>query len=226
MKISVILTSYNRDVLLRAAIESVLSQSHPDFELFIMDDDSENPKTHEVLSDFDNSALRSKVHIYRHKLNGVDRYSRTGYAENINRALGWVTGQAICYLTCDDIFLPDCLSRCSEHFEKHPDHMVAYGVQSLVRLHPDFSTTFEGLRNPGPEVSVGACVLDHNQMMHRIECVKECGLPLWPTDPQYIGMADAVVWQKFTAKGWIAHRLEDQRPTCEHRFHKGSIQAL
>jgi spore maturation protein CgeD len=224
MKISVILTSYNRDVLLRAAIESVLTQSHQDFELFIMDDDSENPKTHEVLNYY--ADLYTDVHVYFHRLKGVDRYSRTGYAENINRALRCVTGQAVCYLTCDDIFLPDCLSRCSEHFEKYPDHMVAYGTQRLVRLHPDFSTTFEGLRNPGPEVKVGACILDHNQMMHRIECVKECGAPLWPTDPQYIGMADAVVWQKFTAKGWIAYRLDDQTPTCEHRFHKNSIQAL
>lgn len=221
-RITVILTSYNRDRLLKGAIESVLVQSFQDFELWIVDDDSDNPETHKVLDSFES---HPKVRIYRHKLNGVPRFSRTGYAENINRALGWAKGSLVCYLTCDDIFLEDCLSRCDEHFTKYPDHMVAFGVERMVRLHPDFTVTFEGLRAEQPIVHNGGCRLDHNQMMHRIECAQKIN-PLWPTYPEVIGMADAVVWQNLAAQGWPVYRLDDLRPTCEHRFHKNSIQAL
>lgn len=223
MKLSVILTSYNRDRLLRDAALSVLNQTCPkDFELLIMDDDSENPETHKVLDELDDDP---RTAIHRMKLNGVPRFSRTGYAQNINLALQIACGELIMYLTCDDIFLPGALESCAAHFDAHPEHLVAYGVQKLARLHPDFSTTPLGLRDEGPVVMNGANRLDHNQMMHRACMVKMFPPRLWPENPEVIGCADAGVWLALTGRGIPVHRV-NAPPTCEHRFHKNSIQAL
>jgi spore maturation protein CgeD len=220
--VTVILTSYNRDTLLRAAIESVLVQTFEDFELFIMDDDSDNPKTQEVLAEYEGVP---GVLIYREKLNGAARFSRTGYAVNINKALAMAEGEFITYLTCDDIFYPDRLARMVAHLRAHPDHMVCYGVQRLARILPAGTIQPGGLRDEGPVVKSAACRIDHNSVMHRRECVELCGLPLWPENPEVIGCADAGVWQKFEAQGWPFYRVAGG-PTDEHRFHKNSIQKL
>lgn len=220
--VTVILTSYNRDTLLRAAIESVLAQTFEDFELFIMDDDSDNPKTHEVLGLYGGDA---RVRVAVERLNGAARFSRTGYAVNINKALRFATGEFITYLTCDDIFYPDRLARMVAHLRAHPDQMVCYGVQQLARILPDGTIKRGGLRDEGPVVKSAACRLDHNSVMHRRACVEICGLPLWPENPEVIGCADAGVWQKFEAQGWPFYRVAGG-PTDEHRFHKNSIQAL
>jgi glycosyltransferase involved in cell wall biosynthesis len=226
--VTVILTSYNRDTLLRAAIQSVVAQTCTDWELFIMDDDSDNPKTIEVL---DEQERRSKmedgrsVNVFREKLAGVDRFSRTGYAVNINKALARAEGEFITYLTCDDIFYPDRLERMVAHLRAHPDQMVCYGVQQLARILPDGTIQRGGLRDEGPVVKSAACRIDHNSVMHRRECVEICGRPLWPENPEVIGCADAGVWQKFEAQGWAFHRVAGG-PTDEHRLHKNSIQKL
>jgi glycosyltransferase involved in cell wall biosynthesis len=226
--VTVILTSYNRDTLLRAAIESVLAQTYEDFELFIMDDDSDNPNTHEVLGEFSvesGAVAGGKVRVFFEKLNGVDRFARTGYAVNINKALRFARGEFITYLTCDDIFYPDRLARMVAHLRAHPDHMVCYGVQQLARILPDGTIKLGGLRDEGPVVKSAACRIDHNSVMHRKECVELCGRPLWPENPEVIGCADAGVWQKFEAQGWAFHRVAGG-PTDEHRLHKNSIQKL
>ena len=220
-RVSVILTSYNREKLLQSAIDSVLAQTFKDFELFIMDDDSENPRTHDVLDCYEGIA---NVHIYRHKLNGMPRFSRTGYAENINRALEQAQGEYITYLTCDDIFLPRRLERMVAHLDAHPEHMACYGMQRLVNLMPDGTTVPRGLRNEGAVVTAAACRLDHNQVMHRRECIKSFGIPVWPTNPEVIGMADAVFFDKFRVAGWPFYRIDGDELTDEHRFHRVSIQ--
>lgn len=112
----------------------------------------------------------------------------------------------------------------SAHLDAHPEHMVCYGIQRLVDLKPDGTTVFRGMRNEGPVVPSAACLLDHNQVMHRRECVDVCGLPLWPEEPSAIGCADAGVWEKFRLQGWPFYRIDGDEPTDEHRFHSGSIQ--
>lgn len=219
-KITCVLTSYNRDTLLEQAIQSVLSQSFADYELFIMDDDSENPKTHAVL---DKHEGKPGITIYRHKLNGTPRFSRTGYAENINRALDISSGEYITYLTCDDIYLPGRFRRMVDHLDANQTHMACYGIQRLVDMHGD-RMVLRGYRNEGPVVPAAACLLDHNQVMHRRSCIDTLGKPLWPTGPELIGMADAATWEKFRIAGMPFYRIAGDEPTDEHRFHPGSIQ--
>jgi spore maturation protein CgeD len=227
-QVSVLLTSYNRDTLLYAAARSVLDQTGVPFECFVLDDDSDNPATHTVLARLEQEWAASpgacgRLHVYRHKLDGVDRFSRTGYGENLNRALVWASGAYVTYLTCDDLFLPGRLARMAAHLDAHPEHAVCYGIQRIVREVPGGGWVEVGLRDAGLLVKAAACVLDHNQVMHRRSCVAQAGWPLWPTDPAVIGIGDAVVWDKFRAAGWPFHRIEGAAPTDEHRLHRASI---
>lgn len=60
-KITVIMTSYNKPTFVEKSILSVLNQTFQDFELFIMDDDS-NELTQKVIQPFIN---KKNVHFYK-----------------------------------------------------------------------------------------------------------------------------------------------------------------
>ena len=60
MKISVIVTSFNSEKFLKFSINSVLSQTHQDFELIIVDDCSKD-KTREIINKFQKKDKRIKA---------------------------------------------------------------------------------------------------------------------------------------------------------------------
>jgi spore maturation protein CgeD len=198
------------------------------FLLCVVDDDSENSLTLQVLKEFEQEL---QIDILYNKLNGAERTSRVGYSQCINLALDKHKDgfDYVTYLTCDDLFYPGRLRRMVEYLDLHPDVMVCYGVQRIVRLkgfdggvpvveHVDY-------RDRGEIVTRASCQIDHNSVMHRYACVDICGRPLWPTASQHWGAADAAVWDKFNSVGWAFHRIPGGA-TDEHRWHKNSIQGL
>lgn len=219
-KVAVILTSWNRDELLRQAIQSVVMQTFVDWHLWIMDDDSDNPRTHEIL---DYYAKHPQITVQKKQLGKVDRYSRVGYAENIDIAIEMSESAYISYLTCDDIYYPNHLSECVELLDNAPTCFVCYGVNNTIKLFADGRTRYLYKRDKGLFVEWAATHIDHCQVMHRRECVDMCGTPLWKTSIENMGCGDAQVWEKFNAH-WEFWRVHSPVPTVEHRMHGDSIQ--
>jgi glycosyltransferase involved in cell wall biosynthesis len=100
VKISIALPVYNGAVYLREALDSVLAQTFPDFELVISDNysDDETPK---ILSDYASQDKRIRV-------------SRTSQllsqAENVNRSVGLCCSDWVKLFCHDDIMHPSCLT--------------------------------------------------------------------------------------------------------------------
>jgi len=225
-KIQIILTSFNRTWLLRQAIESVLNQTCRNFHLYIMDDFSNNAKTHEILDEY---AKHSKVVVYKGIIpKGIDRYSRTGYSIGINHALAMSSSPLITYLTCDDIYYPDRLERMIKHLDENPEYYIVYGKQLLVSINGVMKFRQRGIRVSGQVVERAACHVDHNSVMHRRICIdtvcREDGLLPWFEEVDYICGADAKLWERFN-RHWPFH-LVPGGPTDEHRFHEGSLQDI
>lgn len=95
-KVSVIIPTYNRALLVGAAIESVLAQTYRDFELIVVDDGSTDD-TRQV----------------------VERYPQARYIYQENRGepgarntgIQASTGEYVAFLDADDTYLPDKLER-------------------------------------------------------------------------------------------------------------------
>jgi len=95
--IAVIMATYNRADTLPRAIDSVLRQSHRDWELLIVDDGSTDatPMVLEALVD-------PRIHIYRHPENrGVGAAKNTG--------LDHISGEWFTTLDSDDEMIPEAL---------------------------------------------------------------------------------------------------------------------
>lgn len=105
-KVSVVLPTYNGASrgFIRDAIESVVAQSEPGFELIIVDDgstDNTNELCREYLSD-------PRVRVLR--------FSNAGVSAARNAGIAAATGPYVCFLDDDDVWKADKLSKQLDRF--------------------------------------------------------------------------------------------------------------
>lgn len=97
--VSVLMPAYNHDRYVAAAVESVLSQTYPEWELIVIDDASQDG-TWEVLQSFKDVRLRRK----RHEVN-------QGAHATLNEALEMARGEYIAIINSDDVFATNRIDR-------------------------------------------------------------------------------------------------------------------
>ena len=119
MRLSVIITTYNRARLLPQTVESVLAQTRPADEILIVDDGSTDT-TPAVAASFAGRGVRS----LRQENGGPSAARNMGFTET--------TGDALLFLDDDDLLLPDALANLESALTRHPDALLAYGQAQIV----------------------------------------------------------------------------------------------
>ena len=112
-RVAVIMPSYNHARYLHSAIDSVLSQGYPALELIVIDGASRDESV---------QILRS----FGQRLQFVSEPDR-GQADAINRGFARATGDVLCWLNSDDMFMPGVIPRVVRAFEEHPEVDFVYG---------------------------------------------------------------------------------------------------
>ena len=115
--VSVIISTYNRPLLLRRAIESVLAQTYAAFELLVIDDRG-NPDTQSVVAEI---MKRDSRVAY------VPNEVRSGLMENKNKGvrLSSAHSRYVAFLDDDDTYLPHFLERTVAVLAEYPDAVAA-----------------------------------------------------------------------------------------------------
>src|SRR5471032_1502742 len=98
--VSVLMTAYNREDYIAAAIESVLAQTFTDFELIICDDQSVD-RTVEIASGY--AQQDPRVRLVRNDRNLGDYGNR-------RQAAALARGSFLKYHDSDDVMYPHCLA--------------------------------------------------------------------------------------------------------------------
>src|SRR4029077_2997439 len=119
--VSVLLTNYNYAPFLGEAIESILAQTYQNFELVICDDGSTD-SSREILERYRSRDSRIKA-VY--KVNG-------GQSLALTAAFHKSTGEILCFLDADDVFLPDKLRMVVNAFAAAPESGFAVNRMLLV----------------------------------------------------------------------------------------------
>lgn len=219
-RVTVILTSYNRTVLLERAIQSVLQQNWGDFELIIIDDGSPQ-ETRAIIENY--AARDSRIIYIQTDKKDEDRRKTTDYATNINTALRIARGEYITYLTCDDEYTFDHVYRLVYALDTHSEWDIVFDDQIAVYYDDTTDSELPAFERILPQVVVRAsCQVDHNQPMMRKECVFHVGL--WDDHVMHYGAADAVFWNRLNDAGYVFYRVPGIG--TKHRFHKHSIQGI
>jgi glycosyltransferase involved in cell wall biosynthesis len=110
-RVSILLTSYNREHLIAESIESVLAQTFTDFELLIVDDGSTD-RTAEIAQRYAQRDARIRLFVNGHNL---------GQFANRNKAASLATGEFLKYHDSDDVMYPHCLQVLVASLESYPE---------------------------------------------------------------------------------------------------------
>ncbi len=150
-QVSVIIPTYNRGYILNKSIDSVLSQTYPDYELIVLDDGSTDDTPNLVQS------------IIESKKSGVSRIryirqAQQGKSAALNHAASLAKGEWIAFLDSDDLWSPDKLEsqlRVLRHFE----HCDACFTDAQYTNNPDLDIT--AFRRAGRRHEGDMGILDH-----------------------------------------------------------------
>jgi len=167
-KVSVIIPTYNRAKFLSLALASVLNQTFQDFEIIIVDDNSQD-NTQEFVTDFDDKRIK----YIRHETNkGVAASRNTGVISS--------DGEYIAFLDDDDEWLPHKLEVQVDLLEKSSSiigavYSGAFKVESsngnVLAQH-----TPKKRGDVFNEMIVGNCAGPTSTLLLRRECFEKVGL--------------------------------------------------
>jgi len=133
--LSVVITCYNRELYISAAIESVLASIFQDFELIICDDCSTD-NTFQIAMKY--AALDCRIQLYRNEHN-------IGDFPNRDKAASYAIGVYIKYVDSDDLIAPSGLATMLDAMLKYPEAAIG-----LCQIHNDknFEKSYPVLINP------------------------------------------------------------------------------
>ncbi|MEY9870465.1 glycosyltransferase involved in cell wall biosynthesis [Peribacillus sp. B2I2] len=190
-KVTVILTSFNKQEYVSDSIRSILDQTYQDFELFIMDDNS-NDETRSVIEQFLND---DRVKFFKSDIQSIEeRVEKTRYAVLINKALELAQGEYVTYATDDNVHHRQKIEKMVEYLDNQPKAMVVYSASKTFHLNEKGEITDHIVR-PAKSVSwIASCMTDHCSIMHRMSIlpkIKETFDSYWDEDPQFYRIGDA-----------------------------------
>jgi glycosyltransferase involved in cell wall biosynthesis len=130
--VSVLMTSYNREQYIAAAIESVLASTYTNFELIIVDDGSKD-QTVEIARNYERADKRVRVYVNEQNL---------GDYPNRNKAASYASGKYIKYVDADDFLYYFGLEIAVNMTERFPEAGFGLGA------YPDDNSPFPVLVQP------------------------------------------------------------------------------
>lgn len=199
MSATVVITSYNHPSGLRAAYESICTQSWKDTQIIIADDNSSDPKVREYLLSLPEN---EKLVVFNSGVSDEDRPKTARYATQINTAVQmFATGKYLFFLPDDDWFMSEKVERqVTAMF--HNDWDVSYSSQAIVDNGKRI-----GQRMATEVLDDAYNIVDHGQI-----CVSRAAFDAvggWPDDPQFWSGADAYFWLRLSSKGYKFHPVNE-----------------
>jgi glycosyltransferase involved in cell wall biosynthesis len=163
--ISVVMPVYNpQPGFLRRAIDSVLDQVYPRWQLCIADDASTDPEVGEILRGYEEQDER--ILVVRRDVNGH-------ISAATNSALELASGEFVAFLDHDDELAPEALFAVAKEIDAAPDAQVVYSDEDKIdghgrRYDPHFKTDY------APALLLGQNYVSHLGVFRR-ELVRDVG---------------------------------------------------
>jgi glycosyltransferase involved in cell wall biosynthesis/ubiquinone/menaquinone biosynthesis C-methylase UbiE len=168
-RISIIMPTYNRQILLKRAIKSVIAQTFVDFELIIINDGGEG------ISDLVNSFSDERIMV-------INSNTHSGPATTRNIGIKNAQGKYICYLDDDDYYLADHLESLYEFIEVNSYDFVYSDSHKVREDINDDGEIIEKQRvlRKSDEFSRGQLLINNLfpilTVMHRKDCFSKAGV--------------------------------------------------
>jgi glycosyltransferase involved in cell wall biosynthesis len=148
--VSAVIPFLNGEQFLRAAIESIIAQTYPHWELLLVDDGSSDGSAAIALEYA--SAHSDKVRYLEH-----ERHRNLGVSASRNLGIRHASGEYVAFLDADDVWLPRKLEQQVSLLGAHPTAGMLCGPSIIWR-------TWDGQSNGAVRDSVGHLGLEPNRV--------------------------------------------------------------
>jgi glycosyltransferase involved in cell wall biosynthesis len=204
--ITVLMPVYNCENYVAEAIDSVLNQTHRDFELLIVNDGSTDG-TERIIRSYNDPRIR------------IITQANAGVSMALNAGLEKATGRYIARFDADDICYPERLGEQLRFMQAHPDHVMV-GADAEYVTH-DGQHIFD-YESPGhTDEEIRERILERNPFIHSVLFfVKDAVLACGGYDPKAHTFEDHLLWVKLIRKGKV-HNL--RKPLIKVRLNPESV---
>lgn len=197
---------YGGGRFLRQAVESVLEQTHQNFELIIVDDCSKE-RAANVIKDLEDS----RVKIIRLE-------QKSGISKALNLGIAEASGELIARMDADDISLRHRFALQCQFMIDHPEVVICGSAVQTTGLHSRL------LRMPLSDIGCRLMLLDsscfaHPSVIFRRKAAINAGL----YDCVFDGAEDYEFWCRLSRFGKMANL---PMPLLKYRQHGGQITRL
>ena len=159
MLVSIIMPNYNTPYsFVEEAINSILKQTHKDFELLIIDDNS---------TEFCEEGFWSKITSFDKRIRLLKNEHSKGVAGALNTGLDYATGVYVFRMDADDLSSPNRLKMQIDYMEKHKDISVLCGFAKC------FGESSNWHKSPAKNISLKTTFLFNGAMVHPTICFRK-----------------------------------------------------
>lgn len=228
-EISVVMPVFNGERYIREAIESLLAQTLPDFELVVIDDGSTDA-TERIIGAFDDSRI---VFLKNDGNRGIV-YSR-------NRGIASSRGRYIALLDSDDVAVENRLAIQHQFLQQHPDIGLVAGW--ITEIDENGSATGAFLKTEAPSEAIPAMLLFDNCFAQSSVMIRKSILAVDPYRSDFPCAEDYDLFARVAADHKVAIIPEvavryrqhssgtskvkaDLMTTCIGRVHRWQIERL
>jgi glycosyltransferase EpsE len=197
-KISVIMGIYNCEDTLSEALDSLMNQTHQDFEVIMCDDGSKD-NTYAIAQTF--------VERWPEKFVLLKNEQNQGLNKSLNRCLAAARGEYIARMDGDDISLPTRFEKEVAALDLHPEFAVVSTPMIYFDQNGDWRTG-TAIEYPTTKDFIGhAPFFCHAPCMIRKSVFLE--VDGYSEDPRTLRFEDCNLWFKIYAKGYMGFNLQE-----------------
>ena len=124
MKISILISSYNKGDYLEKCIQSCLNQNYKNYEIILIDNESSD-ETEFILNKY-------KEHITIRSTPKISNYSAVNQINLLNKAFAISSGEIICFLDADDYFENNKLELLNKLFSDNYEVSVIFDKPKIL----------------------------------------------------------------------------------------------
>ncbi len=217
--VSVVLPVYNGERYLHEAIQSVLAQTYPHWELILVDDGS-----------FDQSLTIGEEYARKDRRIRVVSQENQKLPRALNKGFSLAKGEFYTWISCDNRFLPAFLEAMTGELNKHPQADMVFGNQYLIDDTGNRITGhgwFEFPPNSGavcfPPATPLLNTIANNTIGAAFLYRAGCDGVLGGYSPHLFLLEDYDYFMRMNSLFRIRHRKGE--PLYEYRFHEESLTA-
>ncbi len=203
--ISLVIPIYNRALYLPSVIESVLAQTHPDFELLLWDDGST-----------DDSVAIATHYAQRDKRLRVVAAPHQGQTGSLKSAIAQTTGTYVGWVDSDDLLAPTALAETIAILNANPNVGLVYTNYQVINAEGTLQGLGSRCQIPySKERLLVDFMLFHFRLMRRSTYEQVGGV-----DPAFVRAQDYDLCLKFSEVTDIYHLPQ---PLYSYRAHAQSV---